>query len=310
MKWLTSAGIAGTALIGGLVAAANYPEARLTIKVLDEESKAVEAADVGIGFQVMSKRYFGNEEIEIRGVTDAEGKFSGSARVDGNLGFTVRKAGYYETTGRYDFKKPVAEKWQPSNPTVEVVLKKVGTPIAMYARKVDLAMPAFDVPIGFDLMIGDWVDPRGKGKTPDLVFTAHLQQRSKSDYDYELVVTFSNAKDGLQPFDAPQFYGSKMRSPRFAPQNGYLPEWKQVRKRAPGTSEISNVSQSQNYMYRVRTVVDKDGNVVSALYGKIYGDFLRFTYYLNPLPNDRNMEFDPKQNLYANLSDLEKPTAP
>ena len=32
--------------------------------------------------------------------------------------------------------------------------------------------------------------------------------------------------------------------------------------------------------------------------------------YLNPEPNSRNMEFDPKQNLFKNLPPLERVTAP
>jgi hypothetical protein len=31
-----------------------------------------------------------------------------------------------------------------------------------------------------------------------------------------------------------------------------------------------------------------------------------FTYYLNPTPNDRNMEFDPKQNLFKDLKPMEE----
>lgn len=37
---------------------------------------------------------------------------------------------------------------------------------------------------------------------------------------------------------------------------------------------------------------------------------LRFTYYLNPTPNDRNVEFDPKRNLFTNLKSDERVTAP
>ncbi len=29
-----------------------------------------------------------------------------------------------------------------------------------------------------------------------------------------------------------------------------------------------------------------------------------FTYYLNPSPNDRNLEFDPKRNLFTNLGEF------
>jgi hypothetical protein len=37
---------------------------------------------------------------------------------------------------------------------------------------------------------------------------------------------------------------------------------------------------------------------------------MQFTYYLNPTPNDRNIEFDPKQNLIHNLKSFERVTAP
>ena len=67
---------------------------------------------------------------------------------------------------------------------------------------------------------------------------------------------------------------------------------------------------NRNYFFRVRTVLDENGKVKSALYGKIYGDFMHFSYYLNPTPNDRNVEFDPKQNLLKKLTPLEAVTEP
>ena len=48
----------------------------------------------------------------------------------------------------------------------------------------------------------------------------------------------------------------------------------------------------------------------SANYGKIYGEFMNFTYYLNPTPNDPNMEFDPMRNLLTGLKDSEKVPTP
>lgn len=69
----------------------------------------------------------------------------------------------------------------------------------------------------------------------------------------------------------------------------------------------------KNYFFRVRTVLNKDGSVKSALYGKINGQIsiqgagrdtasLAFLYYLNPTPNDRNLEFDMQKNLFKNLT--------
>jgi hypothetical protein len=57
--------------------------------------------------------------------------------------------------------------------------------------------------------------------------------------------------------------------------------------------------------------------VKSALYGKIAGPiscgaqgYIEFTYYLNPTPNDRNMESDPTKNLFQNLTDDQQVKAP
>ena len=60
------------------------------------------------------------------------------------------------------------------------------------------------------------------------------------------------------------------------------------------------------------------GTLLSALYGKIYGDFsqnighgnIYFNYYLNPEPNSRNMEFNTQSNLFKNLRSLEQVGAP
>lgn len=35
-----------------------------------------------------------------------------------------------------------------------------------------------------------------------------------------------------------------------------------------------------------------------------------FTYYLNPTPNDRNLEFDPKRNLLQGLKATERVESP
>ena len=50
------------------------------------------------------------------------------------------------------------------------------------------------------------------------------------------------------------------------------------------------------------------------LYGKIYGDFdvetlcgVSFIYYLNPTPNDRNLEWDMKINLCPTPGDIGNP---
>jgi hypothetical protein len=178
----------------------------------------------------------------------------------------------------------------------------------MYAKSVNLGMPVFDKPAGFDLMVGDWVAPYGKGTRADILFTAHLDKRAQLDFDYKLTVNFPNKGDGIQMFSTPD--NSGLRSPYEAPDNGYQPEVVRQNNERPDKILKYDNNPNGNYFFRVRTMLDENGNVKSALYGKIYGDFMKFKYYLNPTPNSRNMEFDPKHSLLGGLKSTEQVTAP
>ena len=135
--------------------------------------------------------------------------------------------------------------------------------------------------------------------------------RTEFDSDYKLIVSFPNRGDGLQEFRMPEEEkGSGLRSPHEAPADGYQSEWIQTDSRRPRTPVKTNRDENRNYFFRVRTVLDESGNVKSALYGKIYGDFMRFDYYVNPTPNGRNVEFDPKQNLLNGLKSNEQVMQP
>jgi hypothetical protein len=196
------------------------------------------------------------------------------------------------------------------------VLKKIGTPIPMYAKRVETKIQKENEPIGFDLMAGDWVVPFGTGKTADMFFTAHRKIVSEREYDCELKLLFPNKGDGIAITPAEPDTGSEFVTARTAAENGYEPE---------RILHYNNAKQPESvfgYFIRVRTVVDESGNVKSALYGKIRGDFrfyagtkapragMGFDYYLNPTPNDRNVEFDPKQNLIKGLKPTEQVDAP
>ena len=66
------------------------------------------------------------------------------------------------------------------------------------------------------------------------------------------------------------------------------------------------------YIFRTRTQVDEQGNLIRARYGKIYPSpeeklftitkdglcHLNLCYYMNPIDNDTNLEFDPEKNLF------------
>ena len=126
-------------------------------------------------------------------------------------------------------------------------------------------------------------------------------------FDATLTLGFSNERDGIQSVYSNPKMGSAMRLPRFAPEAGYMTNWVKSTLQHEGES-LNEKREDQNYFFRVRTITDKYGKLISALYGKIHGEIdyswprgITFTYYLNSTPNDRNMEFAPARNLLTDL---------
>jgi hypothetical protein len=281
------------------------PAWRATLKVADETGLPVSGAKIQIGYDMTAN--------VITGLSDPNGVFiTSQTGGSGDLEIDATKAGYYPFSIRYHLgSNDDPDKW---NVVQAVVLKKIIQPIPMYAKSVNLKLPAFDKPAGYDFEVGDWVGPYGKGTNADIIFLGHREKRGAINSDYQLIVSFSNKQDGIQEFTAPQYYlhtqGSALLSAREAPATGYQSQWIQTKKRRPDKPNESNWSEYRNYYLRVRTVVDDHGNIISAHYGKIYGGFLRFTYYLNSESNDRNVEFDPSKNLIKNLNEFDEVTQP
>jgi hypothetical protein len=170
------------------------------------------------------------------------------------------------------------------------MLKKIGKPIPMYAKQIDsIIFPAYNKAVGYDLMAGDWVAPYGKGVTADFLFT---ENHTNAQSGYTFTISFPHQGDGIQGYTRDWNLGvSFLLSSNEAPADGYQSQYEQTQM--PNPYRI--------YYFHVRTVLDSQGNILSTHYGKIYGDFMQFSYYLNPTPNDRNVEFDPKHNLLGGL---------
>jgi hypothetical protein len=280
----------------------------ITLKIVDESGQPVAGVKADVGF------FINSQPASLNGLTDTNGIFTAShtAASDLNeLGFTAVKTDYYTTRKVHMLYPPYdPAKW---NIDQTLVLKKIGKPIGMYAKKyvTGLKLPEFNKKIGFDLMVGDWVGPFGKGITGDITFEQNYTNTSSREYYSKLTVSFPKSGDGIQVYTIPDSaIESGLRSPHEAPTNNYQPELTRETSAHPGQSSKFDYDPSRIYLFRVRTVKDNEGNIVSAHYGKIYGDFMQFGYYLNPTPNDRNVEFDPKQNLLGGLKPLEQVTAP
>lgn len=286
--------------------ATNY-EWKATLRAVDESGNPISGAAADIGY------YANSQPANALGITDTNGMFTASHAVPESLAevsLQVEKSGYYTTWMRFQ----LGPQYDPTKWifTQTLVLKKIGKPIAMYAKRVGKGPPVFNEPVGYDLMIGDWVMPNGKGVFTDVIFTGKYDKKDRNDFDYKLTVSFPKPDDGIQEFTVSEAeQGSGLRSPHEAPTNGYRTEVVKTMSHHPGQGAKDDMNDpNRNYIFRVRTAKDHEGNIVSAHYGKIYGDFMQFSYYMNPTPNDRNIEFDLKQNLLVGLDALEQVTAP
>lgn len=303
-----------TTLIFGCSLASGLPEAKITIKVIDEQDKPIAGASVGIGFERNSGG--GVKEIRVDGMTDSNGVFSGQERSNNYVGYTITKEGYYQSTGTYRFKESNG-KFEPSNPEVKVILRKIINPVPMYARNTKMSpieIPAAGKPIGFDLTEYDWVIPYGNGKYSDFIFKLEKIFVSNDNFESTLTITFSNNHDGLQTIKENLRYGSTLKLPRSAPTTNYKIKLVHSRKGIQGKSTQSDFEEDNNYIFRIRSE-EKNGEFIRGMYGKIYGDIefdprgsktatLFFRYFLNP-DYTTNLEFNPNRNLFTNLKSTE-----
>ena len=278
-----------------------------TVNVVDASTQPVAGATVEVWYYVKPPPGQTEASEKIEGLTDSRGLFTASHEdrsVD--ISFRAAKAGYYPSTyghtlflpGQFDQQTVAANR----HPQVTLLLKKVGKPIPMCAKRIRSQPPVNEKAVGYDLESGDWVTPYGKGKNADIMFTAHHDHRATDDWDYQLIVSFPRPGDGIQPFTISDLEKtSALRSPHEAPENGYQPQWVKSQSRRPGEPSVYGIDKNLNFFFRVRTVLDEKGNVKTANYGKIYGDFMDFQYFLNPEANSRNVEFDPAKNRCQNI---------
>jgi hypothetical protein len=280
----------------------------------------VSGAEVRGGFEYTD---FDSDSYKV--LTDTNGVISASGRLMNIFNCFVKKDGYYESSEVFRWKEAYSSaelkdgKWQPWNPTIEIVLKEKKNPISLIVRNLKLDVPQLETPYGLDLEIGDWVAPYGKGETVDLLVKAkgHRNQTDFYDWSFGLDISFPNDHDGIQKFTFPlninnNPMGSELKSENLAPESGYETAWSCLKvSRGSDTQELDGIG----YYLRTRTKYDETRKVITdAVYSKVYGrigggmrhnneppfggsPYIMFTYYMNPTSNDRNVEYDGKNNL-------------
>ena len=302
----------------------------IAVTVHSDEGKPIQGAEVVISFIRPAK---GSSET-FEGQSGKDGRFSATA--DNWMGAFIRvsKNGFYDSTLRN-----VAPK-KDHAPTL--ILRERKDPPPLFAKKATLPLESENQWLAFDLEAGDWVPPQGIGKSRDILFrfsrsflgylyegarfeknlaaskraaAARGEQWSEEKFkltqgkwDAKLEVSFAKNKEGITEETDDYLSYSELRMPHLAPESGYLSEIKIEDTTYSPSQERDDIG----FFIRTRVREDQDGNIISANYAKINGDFeldargeLSFTYYFNPTPNDRNLEFAADNNLFGRLSAAE-----
>jgi hypothetical protein len=272
----------------------------VTVYVVDDVGNPVEGALVAVlGFS-----------RDREGKTDKQGRFTAVIRnTSSKIELVVRKKGHY-SIGRhiYEFAGGYADnRWQPWNPDLHFLLAKKRNPVALQQNYVHGdKIPVRGDAVGYDLIVGDWVAPAGKGLVSDFIMFAHTTITNGNTTSNRLVLTFSNTFDGLIRTNIHWRNDYTLRLPPMAPETGYSNKWELYLNelKDPRTGIVhtqANWSEDDNYYFRVRSKLDAGGRIQSAIYGKIYGGILyhprssgpkaaiTFEYYLNP-DGTRNLE--------------------
>ncbi len=313
-------------LLWALLLVCNHLIAReVMVRVVDDRGVPVVGAKTSI--------YFVNHRNDDQqdGLTDDNGFFSARGSGTNSFGFIVNKVGHYQAR--------VKDLSKDKDHSVEVVLPRVINPIPLYVLRIGddqgIVFPVHDQWIGFDLGIGDWVSPHGKGKAVDFLlrfrneFKGLRSSRRTLEERIEIhkrLLSFSNEEwtedkfkvhsgkwDGLVEMSFPgegdgileakSFIGySPMKLPHRAPDDGYSSAWNRMVNNYDGII----LPEDTGFFLRTRVKRDQKGQIISANYSKFIGRMnvmantgrIEFFYYFNPTPNDRNLEFDPKKNLF------------
>ena len=308
--------------------ACGHPEQKFSISVKDDNGEPLKHVESKAWFKLPGE---GDsiKDYAVTGKTDINGR----VELAGNTiwaptSVEARMEGYYlSMAGNHWAISKEGNRWEPWPVEVNLVMKKIVNPKPMYVAKFDgqkwLAFPDKQLePFGFDLMAGDWVAPHGIGRVADFIIQAIRNDEDESTINPKgkIILTFSNPDDGiLKMVDQG---GSILIGPGTAPEEGYEGSWDFPNWQPHATEEnlISQDFSDEVYVFRVRTKLDDEGNVINSHYGKIHGRIVGWlpqavpsvimTYYLNGSINNRGLEWDTKSNLIEDTSRMSIPERP
>jgi hypothetical protein len=270
------------------------PKLTLEATILNEAGEPIEGAFV----QMVYPAYISDKGTVIEKETNEEGFVSGMGYTPLSAFILVQKEGYYSSHLPYIDSSESHQR--PRSRSLDITLRAIKNPRPLMAKRVhELSIPLENEWIGYDLKLGDWVEPHGKGQHADFLLRYNkeflglriseenlkrarelnstgpvpwTEEREKETYgrwtaDFE--IRFPGEDEGIQPVTGAEGYigASKMKLPHQAPEEGYQRsmEWSEVTNFSKGEIITNTIG---GYFLRTR-VVKRGGKIVEAHYAKI-----------------------------------------
>ena len=284
----------------GCAAMNGLNDATVTVRVVDDFGEPVS--------NVHSRLLSLSNYDASRGLTDENGVFSVHLQdIFYEISGRFEKTGYYKSSGMFWH----WNEWggvPPADTNFTVVLKRIIEPVPMIRKNVTAYPPHQGEPFGFDLEVGDWVFPDGKGTIADILIFAEGESSSMSVFSFSLSAEFLGEHNGFYPFHVPlenvpdPLLRSELPPPQIAPEIEYEKTIEHYARSSPTHKwGVSSRDETRRLIFRVRTVVDEEGKIISANYGWATQDLFfatipgkktgfSFMYYYNPDPKSRSLE--------------------
>ncbi len=273
----------------------------VNLRICDALTQApVPNAEVTLVISHPPKEFFGSRSVEGKKVEERKGyvfPFSYPLNQDLKCWVTVYKKGYYDTSYELNNKKSTTD-----SVDLTLYLNPIQKPIPLLASvwlgdDVEFDYAPHETTKRYDCLKADWLPPDGEGIKADMEFAVQRYRKDGKTFVW-FKIRFTNPNDGFEEVTTPYAENMFIRE---------APPTKNLQNQLDFIIELhdwlpKDVPPLKNYAFRVRTQLTPSGDILSAYYGKLYQAFnfgyaaecctCGFEYYLNPTPNDRNLEYN------------------
>lgn len=299
-------------------AARHGAKAKMTLNVIDERGNPVTNAIISVTYGTYDYQKIEHGATDANGLYVAEGVSTRRA-----MGGKITKDRYYDSFFKFpyihdNFEAVKDGRWLPWNPTIPVILREIRNPISMYVKQFEGTFGNGET-VGFDCKKGDFVEPHGKGSIADFMIRVDGHGTQYENMTKEISLDALDPDGGFMICKWHEH--SAFKSEYLAPESGYttnlfVSSFNDATKKLEEVvlyhgGNMTRLSSGGEYLiFKSRIKRDTEGKIISANYGKIYSNFefmgreqtktawVKFVYYYNPTPNDCNLEFDGKNNLF------------